>query len=200
MWKWLPWLLVVLSLATAIWNHQRRAEARERAAEIEAVADSLLGVIGDRGEVIDSLELRVDSAEAVLDSVTEWSNEEVAEARADQAEAERRLREFLSDPEDPDADPVADLDALLAAHRQEVAALTARLEAYAQLVLEQEELIEWQGTQLEDYELATERLEELVAFWEGEANPPFWTAMWEDLPTILIAGGAGLVLGLALSQ
>lgn len=194
MMKWLPWLVVVLSLAGAFWEHQRQAEARERAAEMEEVADSLLAVIDDRDVRIDSLEVEVDSAYAIADSVREWAETIVVVARGRQEEAERRLREHLTPEQE------ADLDELLAAHRLEVAAMQAHIDALIEVTVQQDRLIVTQRNQLADYSEAVERLEELVAFWEGEANPPFWTAVWEDAPTIAISGAIGLGLGVALSQ
>jgi len=191
--KILPWALLALLLGGLYWQHQRHEQARARVADVTREKDALLDRIKDRDGSITLLTDSVAYYRAEADSAEARAGREIAVAQGEATEAERRLRDWIRT-HPTTGDPEADLDALLAAHRREVRALMTRINSLVLLTASQNELIDTQTAQIADYENATARLEELVAYWEAEARRDWWENPMITVP--VAAGGTLAVAGL----
>jgi len=171
--------------ASHLYQQRQMQEARARIEHVTAQRDTLLSEARRLADENGLLRGQVAVSETTLVGVEQGAARDIAVAQGRAEEAERKLRELIDSPEEE-----ASLDELLAAHRQEVDALTRRVAAMSDLILRQRALIGCVPEDEEDLSCPVARgLEGEVATWRATAEAEaaiarYWEAEYAATQTL----------------
>lgn len=208
MWSTIRWLalLVLLVVLYRGWRAWQRADALTdfRAAELEAVQDSLELRSRSLARLRRSVRVRDSTAQQTIDSLRSMADRH-AEAAEEQRKRATELEGVVRGIIPPDAVPA--FDDLLTSHRRRVDALLAQV---ATLTAERDSLVAQRDDARrlareerrfnEEFRAAYAKMTADRDFWRRKANPPITVRALRELPKLAVYGGLGLLAGLALSR
>ena len=161
---------------------------RERIDELTVERDALIVTVNAQTAALAEHEVEFTEERAELQN-------EIGQARVAVQHAEatgRWLMSALRDSVPPGLVPL--IDEIEAQSELEREAYRAQLAGLEQIVAAQDALLDEYRTANATLHAALAATTDLASAWERQANPPFITKLWRDVPKYAVGAGAALVL------